>query len=112
MSGLINSTTYLFFTIAGYLIFAVPLYVIATRTDTANPWMAFVPILNIVLMLDIAGMDWWYIFPMAIPCVGFAILIWVWWEICEARGKPGALSLLLLVPIADVIMPFYVAFVD
>ncbi len=41
----------------------------------------------------------------------FAILpVIAFWKICEKAGFNGALGLLMLVPIADVILPLYVAF--
>ncbi len=32
------------------------------------------------------------------------------WKICSKAGFPGPLSLLMLVPIANIVLPFYVAF--
>jgi hypothetical protein len=41
----------------------------------------------------------------------FSILpVIVWWKICSRVGFSGALGLLMLVPIANIILPFYVAF--
>jgi len=41
----------------------------------------------------------------------FAILpVIVWWKICSRVGFSGPLGLLMLVPIANIILPFYVAF--
>ena len=41
----------------------------------------------------------------------FAILpVIAFWKICEKAGFNGALGLLMLVPIANVILPLYVAF--
>lgn len=34
------------------------------------------------------------------------------WMICKKAGFPPALSLLMLVPIANVVLPFYVAFTE
>jgi hypothetical protein len=95
-----------------YIVFAFPLFVIATKTGTENAWMAFVPILNIYLMVTVAGLEWWYLLLFFVPCVNLFVSIYVWWQICEARNKPGWVSLLMLVPVAGVIVPFYVAFAD
>ena len=41
----------------------------------------------------------------------FAILpVIAFWKICEKAGFSGALGLLMLVPIANLILPLYVAF--
>ena len=34
------------------------------------------------------------------------------WMICKKAGFPPALSLLMLVPIANVVLPFYIAFAE
>ena len=46
--------------------------------------------------------------------VVFGILLTVlpFWKICTKAGFPGPLALLMLVPIANVILPFYLAFAE
>jgi uncharacterized RDD family membrane protein YckC len=34
------------------------------------------------------------------------------WKICTKAGFPGALSLLMLVPLGNLILPFYLAFAE
>jgi len=34
------------------------------------------------------------------------------WKICTKAGLPSALALLMLVPIANIILPFYIAFAE
>ena len=43
------------------------------------------------------------LFAMLLPTIAF-------WKICSKAGFPGALGLLMLVPIANIILPFYLAF--
>ena len=44
----------------------------------------------------------------------FGILLTVipFWKICTKAGFPGPLSLLMIVPVANIILPFYIAFAD
>jgi len=35
-----------------------------------------------------------------------------YWKICTKAGFPGPLALLMLVPIANIILPFYLAFAE
>jgi len=49
----------------------------------------------------------------------FAIWIIVWilpvivfWKICSKAGFSGALSLLMLVPLANIVLPLFVAFAE
>jgi glucan phosphoethanolaminetransferase (alkaline phosphatase superfamily) len=44
--------------------------------------------------------------------LGLLLAIIPWWKICAKAGFPGALSLLMLVPVANLILPFYIAFAD
>jgi hypothetical protein len=46
--------------------------------------------------------------------VPIAILVSVvpFWMICKKAGFPPALSLLMLVPVANVVLPFYIAFAE
>ena len=65
--------------------------------------------------------------PNLVPALGIMIFVffgliglvlWVlltvvpFWKICSKAGFPGALSLLMLVPVANVILPFYIAFAE
>ena len=42
--------------------------------------------------------------------LGALITVIPFWKICSKAGFSGALSLLMLVPIANVVLPFYLAF--
>ncbi len=41
-----------------------------------------------------------------------AFMVYLFWRICEKAGFPGALGLLMLVPIANLILVIYLAFAD
>jgi hypothetical protein len=47
-----------------------------------------------------------------IAAVTALIVVMPFWKICGKAGFPPALSLLMLVPLAQVILPFYIAFAD
>jgi len=95
-----------------YVLFALALMIMAKKEGVDNAWFAWVPILNFVLMLRLADMELWYILLFLVPCVGFFVFIYMWWQICENRGKPGILSLLMIVPLGHVLVPLYLAFTD
>ncbi len=44
--------------------------------------------------------------------VGILLTVLPFWKICAKAGFPGPLALLMLVPIANIILPFYLAFAD
>ncbi|MHC4517710.1 MAG: hypothetical protein ACYTAS_03905 [Planctomycetota bacterium] len=49
---------------------------------------------------------------MGILFVTVVLSVIPFWMICTKAGFPGALSLLRLVPIANVVLPFYIAFAE
>ena len=44
--------------------------------------------------------------------IAVVVTVVPFWQICKKAGLPPQLSLLMLVPIANIILPFYVAFTD
>ena len=100
------------FLLAFYVYMALALSTIATKTNTENPWLAWIPIANFILMLNIAKKPIWWIILMLIPVVGIVIAIIVWMAIAEARGKPNWWGILMIVPVANLIVPGYLAWAD
>lgn len=99
--------------IIGYIVFAVALMTIANKTGLAEKaWWGWVPILNILLMLEIAELPVWFIVLFLIPCFNFFLGIYIWWKIAEKRGKPGPIALAILFPILGFFVPLYIAFSD
>jgi hypothetical protein len=87
-----------------YVFFALVLMGIANKTKTENAWFAWIPILNIVLMLNIAKRPIWWIILLLIPLVNIIVGIIVWVDICKARGKSGWWVILLFIPIVNIII--------
>lgn len=98
--------------LAMYVYIALALSTIAKKTNTENTWMAWVPIIQIVLMLNIAKKPVWWIVLFFIPLVGLVMAIIVWMAIAEARGKPNWWGILLIVPVVGLIVPGYLAWSD
>jgi Family of unknown function (DUF5684) len=98
--------------LAFYVYFALALQTIAKKTNTENAWLAWIPIANIILMLNIAKKPLWWIILCLIPFVNIVIYIIVWMAIAEGRRKPGWWGILLIVPIVGLIVPGYLAWSD
>lgn len=47
---------------------------------------------------------------MMFVLIGALITVIPFWKICDRVGLPAPLSLLMLVPLANMILPFYIAF--
>ena len=98
--------------LAIYAYVAFCLYTIAKKTNTENPWLAWIPIANIVLACQIAGKPWWWVFFFFIPIANVVFAILVMWKIAEVRNKPGWLGILMIVPIANLVILGILAFAD
>ena len=95
-----------------YVYMALSLSTIANKTNTENAWLAWIPIANIILMLNIARKPIWWIVLFLIPLVSIVIAIIVWMGIAEARNKPNWWGILLIVPVVGIIVPGYLAWSD
>jgi hypothetical protein len=96
----------------GYIYIAACLYVMAQKTNVETPWLAFVPIINIIIPFQIAGISLIWILAMFIPLVNLAVMIWVWIKIAEARNKPAFWGVLMIVPGINLIVPLVLAMGD
>jgi hypothetical protein len=96
----------------GYVYMGLALQTIAKKTNTENGWLAWIPIANIILMLNIARKPIWWIVLFLIPLVGIVMAILVWMGVAEARNKPNWWGILMIVPIANLIVPGYLAWSD
>ena len=99
-----------------YIYMAIALMTIAKKTKTPNAWLAWIPFANLYLMTQIGGVPWWTIFGVLLSLIPFlgglavlALMVWWWWKISEAVGKPGWIGILMIVPIANLIVPGYLA---
>jgi hypothetical protein len=86
--------------------------IIANKTNTPNSWFAWIPILNLVLILQIAKKPVWWIILLIIPIVNIVIYIITLVAVCEARGKSPWLVVALLLPVVNLAALGYLAFAD
>jgi hypothetical protein len=84
--------------IVSYVYFALVMQTIAKKLKHPRPWLAWVPIANIALVLELGGFHWAWTFLVLIPFLGFiAILVLStisFWRIFERRNYPGWLALI------------------
>lgn len=104
--------------ILGIIVLSVIMYVYgaltamftAKKLKTEPAWLAWIPIVGKpLLMSKMAKMEWWPVLLIAggfIPFVGwiasiaFTVFVFIWWwKITEARGMPGWIVLLTLIPV-------------
>ncbi|HZT44119.1 MAG TPA: DUF5684 domain-containing protein [Chthonomonadaceae bacterium] len=95
--------------IIGYIIVALPVYIIAKKSEHEYAWLAFVPIANLWLMCDMADKDYWWLLLFCLPIVNFIVYILVWMAIAENTNKPAWLGLLMAIPVVSLVVAFYMA---
>jgi hypothetical protein len=93
-----------------YVALAYPLYVMGNKINSQNPWFAFVPILNMLLLIEIAGQEWWWILLMLVPCINFFVFIYLWMKAAERMNKPSWIGILTIIPVLGLAVPYYLAF--
>jgi hypothetical protein len=98
--------------LGSYIYLSLALQTIATKTATANAWLAWIPIANLFLLLSVAKKPLWWFLLFLIPLVNLIILIMVWMAVAEARHKPNWWGILLIVPVVNVVVPGYLAWAD
>lgn len=109
-----------------YIFGAVMLFLIAKKTATGLPWLAFIPIANIFLMVLIAGKPLWWLalvllpilsplfgllaavdptdgmIPLALTGIATLVSVVAWLFICigisKARGKSVIWGILMFIP--------------
>jgi hypothetical protein len=103
---------FLVFAAVAYVYMSLAMQTIAQKTNTANPWLAWIPIANIVLMLNVGKKPIWWLVLLLIPLVNIVIAIMIWMAVAEARGKPNWWGILMIVPVVNLVVPGYLAWSD
>ncbi len=93
-----------------YAFFCFCLLKIAEKAHAEPGWWAWVPILQVLLLLKVADKPLWWIILFFVPIVSIVIAIMVWVAVCRKLNKSPMLVIgLVLLPI--VFLP-YLAFSD
>ena len=97
-----------------YVYGAYTLMKIAQKLDANNAWFAWLPILNIVLMLKLADKPVWWILLLLVPFVNVLLVIIgtivVWMEIAKKLNQPAWLGVLMFISPINLILVGYFAF--
>ena len=98
--------------IALYIVEALPVYVIARKSAHEYAWLAFVPIASFWLLCDMADLETWFLILWLVPYVNLVFLFVIWWRIAENTNKPGWIGLFMPIPLINLPVGYYLAFVD
>jgi len=106
LSGMIFIAVFL--GIAVYIYAALAWQEIAKRQNYKYSWFAWVPVLNIVMILELGRIPWGWIFLIFIPIFGWIALgvlgIISIWRIFEKENYPGWFSLSTIIPKVGMIL--------
>jgi len=88
--------------LAVYIYVSYSWMVIGQKLKYKNSWLAWIPIVNISMILQLGGFHWAWVFLVLIPIVGwialFVLMMIATWKIFEKRKYPGWFSLSLVIP--------------
>jgi hypothetical protein len=93
-----------------YVYVSLSLMKIAQKLGVENAWLAWIPIINLWILVQCAGKEWWWILLLFIPLVNIVVQVIIWMAIAERRGKPSWIGILIIVPLANIFVPGYLAF--
>ncbi|MBU0907757.1 MAG: hypothetical protein KKD18_04740 [Nanoarchaeota archaeon] len=91
-----------------YIYFALAYKTIAEKLKFKKSWIAWIPIANWAMLLQLGGFHWAWIFLLLIPVLGwiavFVLLIIAHWRIFEKLKSPGWFSLSMIIPKVGIIL--------
>lgn len=95
-----------------HLVVAYPLFRIADRTRVGPPIFAFIPILNVLLMIKVADVSILWVLALFVPLLNLVAVAVIWMGISKRCGKEPFLGLAIFVPVIGFFFPWYLAFAD
>ena len=94
--------------LALYIYFSLAWMTIAKKLKYKKPWFAWIPVVNLAMILQMGGFHWAWTFLILIPFLGwgalFVLMIIATWRIFEKRKYPGWFSLSMVIPKAGFIL--------
>jgi uncharacterized membrane protein YhaH (DUF805 family) len=96
--GLIVAISIVFYIIQGIIF-----YKLAIKANHPSPVWSFIPILNVVQIIQISKLTLWMLLILCIPFVNGIAAIYIYVKFFQAYGKSGWLSLIMYIPIISYI---------
>jgi len=88
--------------VAVYVYHSLAWYKIGKKLNYKRSWLAWVPVANVAMWLQMGGFHWAWVFLILIPILGWIALLILsvisMWKIFEKRRYPGWFSLSLVLP--------------
>ena len=90
----------IFWTFAA-LYFSWCLQLIARKTETSKDWLAWVPVINIFYMVQVARLPMWWALLLFVPVVNLYALYVIWGDIAKLRNRPAWVAVFMLIPVLN-----------
>jgi hypothetical protein len=108
--GLLAFAVIFVIAVAVYIFTCYCLKLICEKCGKQPGVLIWIPIVQLIPLLEIAGMAIWMIVLFFIPFVNLVVLVMMWAKICIARGKSPWLVILMFIPIVNLAFVPYLAF--
>ena len=95
-----------------WLLFCYCLKRICEKCGAEPGLLIWIPIFNIIRMLQAGGLSGWLFILFFLPIVNFVMGLVMWAKICQARGKSAWLVILMFLPFVNILFLGYLAFSD
>jgi hypothetical protein len=94
-----------------YVVWAVTLYFIAEKANIKNSWVAFIPFVQIVVVLHVIDKSGWAIFLLLIPVLNIILgIIWMVKFFLAFEVNVGLIVLSIIIPIVNLVLMLIIAF--
>ena len=93
-----------------YLYFTFSMFKVAQKLNTPNAFFAFIPILNIWLLCEMAGKSPVWILGLLVPFVNIIVAAILWMEVAKNVNKSPVLGFLMILPLINFIAIGVLAF--
>jgi len=108
---LIAFISFLVYEILFYVYFSLSFATIGKKLGKDNLILAWIPIANIIFLLQCANRPWWWIFLLLIPFVNIVCGIIIWMDVAKNMNQPAWLGILTIIPVVQIFLPGYIAVV-
>jgi hypothetical protein len=92
-----------------YILFCYALMRIARRVDVQRRWRAWVPIFQLTLLTDIAGVPQGWVIAMFFPLANLVVLAWLWQRVSARLAMSPGWAVLMWLPLLNAPGLAYVA---
>lgn len=110
LAGLLGTLVFLALCVGLYVFFCYCCKRICEKAGHDPGILIWIPIAQLVPLLQVAGLPVWLIILYFIPIANIVVAVMMWAKICEARNKSPWLVILMFVPIANLAFIPYLAF--